>query len=238
MGPSSTWTPIVSIAQRMGVVRQELAEACMAAGRDAHEVQLIAVSKTFPAADIHTATLNGQIDFGENYAQELREKTGQLEQASSSPLRWHFIGRLQSNKIKHIAPFVHRIHALESVKHAKTLARMSPEPVGCLVAVNIGREPNKGGVLPEHALDLCKQIVASDTIALKGLMAIPPQCEDPEESAPFFEEIAALAAQGRQAGLPLSELSMGMSHDFQVAIRHGATWIRVGTAIFGQRARR
>jgi len=228
----------MTIAQRLSTVQQQLTEACRQAGRDLRDVHLIAVSKTFPASDIRLAVEQGQINFGENYAQELRDKTRELQQPLFASLRWHFIGRLQSNKIKTIAPHAYRVHAVENLRHAQTIARLASKPIGCLVAVNVGREPNKGGVLPEHALALCKEIAGLEGVELKGLMSIPPQREDPEESAPFFQEIADLAARGRQEELALTELSMGMSHDFHVAIRHGATWIRVGTAIFGPRAGR
>ncbi len=219
------------IAERLAAVRARVADACAQAGRDPGEVGLIAVSKTRPAALLLEAREAGQVDFGESYAQELRDKGPVVPGA-----RWHFIGRIQRNKAKYIAPHAYRVHALESVAHAQALAARAPRELGCLVAVNVGGEASKGGVAPSEVLDRCEALSAVDGIALKGLMCIPPWRDAPEDCGPFFEELACLAAEGRRRGLPLTELSMGMSHDYPVAIRHGATWVRVGTAIFGVRS--
>jgi len=213
-------------------VNERLIAACRAANRDPSEVQLIAVSKTQPVDALLEVRAAGQCHFGESYAQELRDKARVLDDAV-----WHYIGRLQKNKLKYIAPVAHRVHALETVSQAEGLAKRAPRELKCLVAVNIGQEPSKSGVLPQEAIPRCKRLQQVGGISVVGLMCLPPVAEDPESSAPWFEELAALAARGRADGLPLTELSMGMSNDFHVAIRYGATWIRVGTAIFGPRRR-
>lgn len=200
--------------------------ACLAAGRNREEVRLIVVSKTFGLEPMRILAEQGQVDFGESYAQELRDKAPQLD------VRWHFIGRLQSNKARYVAPHAYRVHALASDRHATALAKRSEHPVPALVAVNIGREPQKDGVVPEDALALCRSLQERDDVALHGLMCIPPAGEP---SAPHYRALADLARQGRAEGLPLNELSMGMSSDFEEAIAQGATWIRVGSAIFGPR---
>jgi len=222
----------MSIADRLDAVQERLANACDHAGRDRSDVQLIAVSKTHPASTIEAAIAAGQLHFGENYAQELRDKCRALPQPD---LFWHYIGRLQSNKAKYIAPTAHRVHALDTVSHAKALAAKAPAPLSCLVSVNLGLEDSKAGVAPDQALDRCAELAEVPGIRIVGLMALPPYDPDPAKSAPHFERLGRLAAQGRASGLHLDELSMGMSHDFELAVQHGATWVRVGTAIFGPR---
>jgi len=220
----------MSVADRLVAVQRGIAKACTEAGRDPSEVQLIAVSKVHPIGAIDRAHSTGQVHFGESYAQELRDK------ARVRPdLCWHFIGRLQRNKCKYISPVATRVHALEEVAHGVELAKRAPGTLKCLMAVNIGREAQKGGVLPEQVLDRARALHAVDGVDLVGLMCLPPQRPTPEEVAPFFAELADLAGRCRADGLPVTELSMGMSHDYQVAIRYGATWVRVGTAIFGPR---
>jgi pyridoxal phosphate enzyme (YggS family) len=220
------------IAERLATVRAGIDRACVAAGRDPSEVKLVAVTKTFGADAIRQAQAAGQVDFGESYAQELRDKARELQ-----GVRWHFIGRLQTNKAKYVAPVAYRIHALEDVHQAEALLQRAPGPLKALVSVNTGGEATKGGVAPADVLDRCDALHRLDGLEIVGLMTLPPYTEDPEGAAPFFEEVADLAARGRARGLPLTELSMGMSHDYEVAVRHGATWVRVGTAIFGERDR-
>ena len=224
---------MTSLADRLHNVYARLAAACTAAGRDSSEVKLIAVSKTFPAEILQSAYDAGQRHFGESYAQELRDKAPALPRDAV----WHYVGRLQTNKAKYVAPHAHRVHALETVAQAEALARRAPGPLSCLVSVNVGGEASKGGVLPAEVLSRCAALHAVPGIEVVGLMTLPPPSDDPEDAAPFFAQLADLAAQGRDRGLPLHELSMGMSHDFEVAVRYGATWVRVGTAIFGPRRR-
>lgn len=222
----------MSIAARLAEVRDGIAAACEAAGRAPDSAHLVAVSKTFPVDAVRAVVEAGQRDLGESYAQELRDKAPLVP-----GVRWHFIGRLQTNKARYVAPLAYRIHALETVEQARALAQRAPAALKCLVAVNVGGEETKGGVPPSAALDRCADLSRVDGIEVVGLMCLPPWRDDPEDTAPFFAEIAELAARGRARGLPLNELSMGMSHDYTVAIRHGATWVRVGTAIFGERVR-
>lgn len=221
----------MGIADALRDVRTRIAAAARDAGRDPAEIQLIAVTKTFPASAVAEAAACGQVHFGESYAQELRDKAPQLPDT----LRWHFIGRLQSNKARYVAPVAHRVHALQTVAQAEALVKRAPGVLRCLVPVNVAQEASKGGLPPGEVLDRCEALSRIEGIEIVGLMTLPPRCEDPWEAAPWFAEVAALAAQGRAQGLPLHELSMGMSHDFEVAIHHGATWVRVGTAIFGER---
>lgn len=224
---------MTDVVARLHAVQGRVLRACEAAGRDPADVHLVAVSKVHPASAVAACAAAGQVDFGESYAQELRDKAAEI----AAPVRWHFIGRLQSNKAKYVAPVAHRVHALEEVRHAEALVARAPDGVDALVAVNVGGEETKGGVAPSDVLDRVRALSAVDGLRVRGLMTLPPYREDPEDVAPFFAEVADLAARGRADGHALHELSMGMTHDFEVAIRHGATWIRVGTAIFGERPR-
>ncbi|MCB9741081.1 MAG: YggS family pyridoxal phosphate-dependent enzyme [Alphaproteobacteria bacterium] len=226
----------VDIAARLEGVRARVRAACAAAGRDEQEVRLIAVSKTRPLQDVLHAAAAGQVDFGENYAQELRDKGVEQDGLSDAPLlRWHFIGHLQRNKVRYVAGRAALIHTVDSLRLAQEIGKRAESPQGVLVQINVGDEDAKSGAPIAGALDLCEAIAALPGVDLQGLMCIPPAREQAEEVGPFFAILAELAQEGRQRGLPLRELSMGMSSDFEVAIRHGATLVRVGTAIFGHR---
>ena len=227
----------MSIAENLRAIEARIASACAAAGRDPATVRLLAVSKTKPGAAIEEALAAGQRAFGENYAQELRDKVRDFAGADPAP-EWHFIGHLQRNKVKYAVGKAALLHAVDSLRLAEAIGgRAAREGIeqDVLVEVNVGGEASKSGVAPEEALALCEAIQAIEGVTVRGLMTIPPFREDPADVGPFFERLAALAAEGRQRGLPLTELSMGMSHDFEVAVAHGATIIRVGTAIFGAR---
>ncbi len=194
-------------------------------------VTLIAVSKTRPASIVTEALAAGQLDFGENYAQELRDKA---ELLGPGP-RWHFIGSLQRNKVKYVVGRATLIHDVDSIELAEEIGKRSGNtPTAILVGVNMG-EAQKSGVPAAGALAFARAVLGVPGVSLRGLMTIPPATEDPSGAAPFFEELAALAAAGRADGLPLHELSMGMSHDWSIAVAHGATLVRLGTAIFGAR---
>lgn len=211
----------MGIAENVAAIRAELPATAT----------LIAVSKTRPAADVREALAAGQLDFGENYAQELRDKA---EEVGAGP-RWHFIGSLQRNKVKYVVGRASLVHDVDSLALAEEIGKRSGEvPTGILIGVNFGEE-QKSGIPAGQVLEFARQLVGVSGVSLRGLMAIPPPAEDPEAAAPYFAELAALAAKGRADGLPLHELSMGMSHDWRVAIRHGATLVRVGSAIFGAR---
>ena len=221
----------MSIAERLQRVRDQVHQAAIDAGRDPDDVTLIAVSKTHPVEAVLEAYDAGQRHFGESYAQELAAKA---EQLSDRDIAWHFIGRIQTNKASRIAPVSHRVHAVHSVRHARALGKHSATPVPCLLAVNLGAEDSKTGVSALDTLDVAAAVHEEPTVRLCGLMTLPPQ---DEPARPYFERLAQLAEIGRGRGLPLGELSMGMTSDYRDAIACGATWVRVGTAIFGPRTR-
>ncbi|MDP2304530.1 MAG: YggS family pyridoxal phosphate-dependent enzyme [Pseudomonadota bacterium] len=222
----------MSIVDNLQRVRETLREATLAAGRPLGSVRLVAVSKFQPVAAIVEAAAAGQVDFGENYAQELRDKA----ELVATPIRWHFIGALQRNKVKYLVGRAWLVHDVDNLALAEEIGKRSGgSPTGILLGVNIGEEPQKSGVLPANALDLAEAMTRIPGVELRGLMCIPPAVDTPEAAAPYFDALADLAERGRASGLPLHELSMGMSHDYGVAIRHGATLVRVGTAIFGAR---
>jgi pyridoxal phosphate enzyme (YggS family) len=222
----------VSIAENLQGVRARIEQACGRAGRASGSVQLVAVSKTFPAEAIREAYAAGQRVFGENYAQELRDKAKEL--ADLADLRWHFIGGLQKNKAKYVAPAAAMFEALDDLELARELDRRAQAAGRCLpvlVEVNLG-EAQKGGVAAEQLPAFLEQLRALPALRAQGLMCIPPPAEDPAQTRPHFRRVAQLARQ-----LALPTVSMGMSADFEVAIEEGATLVRVGTAIFGGRAR-
>jgi hypothetical protein len=210
-------------------------EAATKAGRPADAVRLLAVSKTFPAAAVREAYRAGQTAFGENYLQEALDKIGALREL---PLEWHFIGPVQSNKTRAIAEHFDWVHGVDRLKVAERLSAQRPAslpPLNICLQVNVSGEASKSGVTPDDVAQLAGEVVRLPRLQLRGLMAIPAPTDDPvRQRAPFArmrELFAALKAQGMQ----LDTLSMGMSHDFAVAIQEGATIVRVGTAIFGAR---
>lgn len=221
-----------TIAEALAAVRSRIDRAARAAGRDPQGIRLVAVSKTKPASAVREAYEAGQRDFGENYAQELDEKSKTL--ADLPDIRWHFIGHLQSNKAKLVAPIAAIVHAVDTPSLARELAkrRGDREPLRVLVEVNVAADPNKHGVPPANLGPLLDAIEAEASLRLAGLMTIPPHDED--ETRRAFEGLARLREQhGGIARLP--ELSMGMSDDLEVAVAQGATMVRIGTAIFGAR---
>lgn len=227
-----------TIAENLHHIQKRIDAACKRAGRDPASVQLVAVSKKKPEALIVEAYQAGQRCFGENYAQELRDKAKAL---AGYDIDWHFIGRLQKNKAKYVAPVAAMAETIDSPDTALALAAKLPAgapALPCLIEVNIGGEGSKSGVPLESVLPLARELIAMERIALKGLMTIPPFQDDPEQSRPFFRELRVMSDRlGKELGLaaPLQELSMGMSHDFEIAIEESATIVRVGTAIFGER---
>ena len=237
----STAASSADIPARLAAVQQRVADAARAAGRDPASVKLLAASKTRTPEAVLIASRAGQTLFGENRAQELRDKCDALK---GQPLDWHFIGGLQRNKVKYVVGRASLIHSVDSEKIADAIDQRAAllrergelsGPVGVLVQVNVGDEASKGGADLDGGLALARYVHGLDNLALEGLMAIPPFTEDPADAAPYFAQMAALFARGQAAGLPLTELSMGMSHDLEVAVAHGATIVRVGTAIFGPR---
>lgn len=218
-----------NIAAGLEHVRARIAAAATAAGRQARDVTLVAVSKTFPADDIAVAIAAGQRVFGENRLQESADKWPALRQRFPD-VELHMIGGLQSRKVRGVVELFDVIHGIDREKLADAVARASEQTgrrPACLVQVNTGAEPQKSGVLPADADALVRHCRDVAGISLTGLMCIPPADSDPE---PHFRLLADIAARN---GLPV--LSMGMSGDFEAAIRAGATHVRVGTAIFGHR---
>jgi len=225
----------MTVAMRWHAVQARVAAACERAGRPISDVTVIAVSKTHPAEAIREAIAAGAIDFGENYAQELATKVTEL--GAAGPIRWHFIGRLQRNKAKLVAGRVALVHAVDTVELAEELARRAGgvvQPI--LLAVNLAGEDSKGGVTAESAPAIARALAAVAGCSLDGLMTMPPPSDDAAAGQPFFDGLRTLRDRLRDdLGRPLPVLSMGMSHDFEVAIACGATHVRIGTAIFGHR---
>jgi hypothetical protein len=223
------------IDARLAAIRAVIRSAASRADRDPDRIRLVAVSKTRSAAEIRDAADAGQIDFGENYPQELAAKREAL--ADLPHLRWHLIGHLQRNKVKLAVPGIHLLHTIDSVRLAETLDRHL-EPLGTvqdvLIQVNIGLEPQKSGIDPGEAPALVAAVRALPRLRLRGLMVIPPFDPDPEVSRPYFSGLRELAER-LDLGPDASELSMGMSDSLVAAVEEGATLVRVGTAIFGDR---
>ncbi len=223
----------MSIRENLLRVRERIEAAAARAGRDPACVQLVAVSKTQPAEAVREAYEAGQRLFGENYAQELRDKAQLL--ADLPDLRFHFIGRLQRNKAKYVAPVASMMESLDDLDVARELAKRAAAAVRALrtlVEVNLGEE-QKGGVPESELASFVEQVRALGALRLDGLMCIPPFSDDAERSRPYFARLRELAER-----LGLAVLSMGMSTDYEVAIEEGATLVRVGTAIFGPRSYR
>ncbi len=227
-----------AIARALDQVRMRITLAEQTCGRTG-EVRLVAVSKTMPADDVLAARAAGQIDFGENYGQEVRDKRATL---AGADLRWHFIGPLQTNKIKYVAESMALIHTIDSVNLLDELERRRqgvPGFVDCLVQVNVAAEPQKRGVAPEGLDQLLDHFSGLSRVRCAGLMLIPPFGDNPEIGRPFFSQLRILRdarARISRRNVDLRELSMGMSHDLEVAVAQGATLVRVGTAIFGSRS--
>ncbi len=230
-----------AVAHRLAEVNARIRLTCVEAGRDPAEVALVAVSKTHPVQAIRDALAAGQVAFGESYAQEMRDKVAVLgigPAAGGGPALpvWHFLGPLQRNKVRLVVGAAVLVHAVDSERLGLAVQdRSLPRRTPVLVEVNVGGEVTKHGVAPAAALDLCRTLHGMPGLDLQGLMCVPPVTGDPARAAPFFRRLADLAAEGRGRGLPLRHLSMGMSHDYEVAIACGATLVRVGTAIFGER---
>ena len=226
---------MATIGFNMQAVRQRVADAARACGRDPAAVGLIAVSKTFGADAVAAAHACGQRVFGENYVQEAVDKIVAL---ASLGLEWHFIGPIQSNKTRQIAENFAWVHSVDRAKIADRLAAARPAalaPLQVCIQINIGDENTKSGVAPADALALARAIAALPRLKLRGLMTIPPASDDPAQQRRYFAELRKLKEQLATAGVALDTLSMGMSADLEAAIAEGATLVRVGTAIFGQR---
>jgi len=239
---------VEAVALGLNRVRAQLAQALASAGRAPDSARLVAVSKFQPASAIRAAYAEGQRDFGENYVQELEQKAAEL--ADLSDLRWHLIGHLQRNKARAVVPLaslIHTVHSLELVREldkrasgvslAGARAFVPGEArLPVLVEVNVGGEVQKGGCAPDALGPLLSALDQATHLRSLGLMCVPPHTEDPSASLPYFEQLRHLRdAHGGAQRLP--ELSMGMTADLSYAVTAGATIVRVGTAIFGERPR-
>lgn len=228
-----------SIGERAAHVLGRVARAAERSGRKGEEIRLIAVGKTKPAEMIGEAIEAGLAVFGENYVQEAEEKIRAFPQAE-----WHFIGKLQRNKVKKAVSLFSWIQTVDSLSLLEEISRRAGEAgkvLPVLAEVNLAGEESKAGMDPEALAELIEAAPGLGGIRLRGLMAIPPWTEDPEETRPYFirlRELLAECASRGGAGPQMTELSMGMSNDFEAAIEEGATMVRVGTAIFGSRVRR
>ncbi|WP_323158397.1 YggS family pyridoxal phosphate-dependent enzyme [Pseudomonas viridiflava] len=221
-----------TIAANISTLEQRIRTASLAAQRDPASVGLLAVSKTKPSSALREAYAAGLRDFGENYLQEALGKQAEL---ADLPLCWHFIGPIQSNKTRAIAENFAWVHSVDRLKIAQRLSEQRPEglePLNICIQVNVSGEVSKSGCTPEDLPALAAAISALPRLKLRGLMAIPEPTEDQAEQAAAF---AAVRTLQDQLDLPLDTLSMGMSHDLEAAIAQGATWVRIGTALFGAR---
>ncbi|MBA4311670.1 MAG: YggS family pyridoxal phosphate-dependent enzyme [Chlorobiaceae bacterium] len=223
------------IANNLKNIRQRIANVCQKSGRKAEEITLIAVSKTVTADLIREAVRSDILDLGENYVQDLRAKK---EALNDIPIRWHFIGHLQSNKVKYIADWIYLIHAVDSIelaseisKHARRLCRN----INILVEVNTSDEKSKFGLSIKDTPDFVRRVADVKNLSVSGLMTMGPFSSDPENSREGFRKLRQIKESLESESYRLPILSMGMTNDFEVAIEEGATMLRIGTAIFGER---
>jgi PLP dependent protein len=229
---------MTSIAENLERVREQIAQAAARAGRVAEEIELVAITKMHPAEKVREAIEAGQTLFGESRVQEARAKIPELP----SNLRWHFVGHLQKNKIRHALPLFEMIHSVDSLELAQDMNRIAEEDglhPRVLLEVNMAGEGSKFGFSSEKLRDQMEELLALPRLSILGLMTIPPFAEEAEESRKYFVQLRELRDRLQtEFRVDLAQLSMGMTQDFPVAIEEGATLVRVGTAIFGERTRR
>jgi pyridoxal phosphate enzyme (YggS family) len=220
----------VNIRENLSYLEERIENACHRAGRNREEVTLVAVTKTYPAKVIQEAYELGIRDFGENRVQELLKKKDLL----SSDIHWHLIGHLQSNKAKYVASFINYVHSIDSIETAKELSKRAEQhsrTIDVLLEINVAGEATKEGIPISEVSELLGHIFAEATsLNVKGLMTVAPFEDNPENVRPYFRKL-----RKQREGLGLKELSMGMTKDFEVAIEEGATIIRIGSALFGER---
>ncbi len=230
------------LRQRLDTVRETIAECARRSGRSANELTLIAVSKTHPAELIREAIAAGMADFGEN---RVPEAEGKIPEVGRDKARWHLIGHLQSNKARRAVELFDVIHSLDSKALASRLDRicldLDRQELPVLIQVDLGLEPTKTGAVEKDLPDIIEAVKASERLSLIGLMTLPPFFNDAEKARPFFRRLREMRDEIRKQGAfgdGCGELSMGMTHDHEVAIEESATMLRIGTAIFGERASR
>jgi pyridoxal phosphate enzyme (YggS family) len=227
-----------SIAENLERVREQIGRAAAKAGRAVEDIELVAISKTHDAEKVHEAYEAGQVLFGESRVQEARIKIPELP----STLRWHFVGHLQKNKIRHALPLFEMIHSIDSLTLAQDVNRIAEEEglhPRVLLEVNVAGEGSKFGFKPETLRGEMETLLALPRLSILGLMTIPPLAEEAERSRKYFVELRDLRDRLQtEFHVDLAQLSMGMTQDFAVAVEEGATLVRVGTAIFGERRRK
>ena len=232
--------PAAALRARIAAINARIATACQRRGRASDAVTLVAVSKTVSVEKIRAAIDAGIGVLGENRVQEAETKIASLrDEVQSNRVAWHFIGHLQSNKARRAAELFDTVHSVDSLKLAERLDRAAGElnrrlPV--FLEVNLGGESSKSGLSAATVLKTVERVAEFEHIDLIGLMAVPPYLENPDEVRPFFNRLARLRDEAQAISPGCRELSMGMSHDFEVAIEEGATFVRIGTAIFGSRS--
>jgi pyridoxal phosphate enzyme (YggS family) len=229
-----------AVQANLAAVHERITKAARAAGRDPRSVALLAVSKTFAAETVASAHAAGQRAFGENYVQEALGKIERLR-ALEPPLEWHFIGPIQSNKTRAIAEHFDWVQSVDRLKVAQRLSEQRPpgrQPLDVLLQVNISGEASKSGVAPADVEGVARAVAKLPRLRLRGLMAIPEPEADPARQRAPLAALRALFDRLRAAGLDLDTLSMGMSADLEAAVLEGATMVRIGTAIFGERERK
>jgi len=226
---------VTNITNNLQSVRKRMATAANACGRDPAELTLVAVSKKNSAQAVREAWQAGQRDFAENFLQEALPKQVELAQL---PLTWHFIGRIQSNKTRPIAEHFQWVHTVDRFKIAQRLSQQRPAdlpPLNLCIQVNVGDRDNKAGVEPAEVVELARQISALPRLVLRGLMCMPPESDDIDTQRGYFRILGQLRQLLLQHGFQIDTLSMGMSGDLEAAVAEGATMLRIGTAVFGQR---
>lgn len=223
-----------TIRENLLQVMERIKRAAQRAGRDPQEIKLVAVSKTVEVSRIKEAIDAGVSILGENYVQEAKKKIEEI----GRQVEWHFIGHLQTNKAKYAVRLFDMIHSVDTLPLAEELNRRAEKEgqvIKVMIEVNLSGESTKFGTEEEKVFELAKKIFELRNLSLVGLMTMPPYFESPEMSRPYFIKLRQLKERMEKEGIPLKELSMGMSNDFEIAIEEGATYVRVGTAIFGPR---
>jgi pyridoxal phosphate enzyme (YggS family) len=238
---SESRTVVDGLRERFANIQARISQALDRSNRPSDDVTLIAISKTHPASLIGEVIQLGATDLGENRVQEAE---GKILEVGRDKARWHLVGHLQANKARRAVNLFDVIHSLDSIELANRLNRLCEEEgterLSVLIQVDLGKEETKSGVAEEQLVELATEIAKCDRLELTGLMTLPPFFEDPEEARPFFKRLAGLRYELSNKGFfktGRGELSMGMTHDFEVAIEEGATMVRIGTAIFGERVR-
>jgi pyridoxal phosphate enzyme (YggS family) len=229
--------PVNDVADRLAQTQTRIASAAISAGRRAESVGLVAISKGQPASAIRELAALGQRDFGENYLQEALPK---MQSLADLPLTWHFTGQIQSNKTRPIAEHFAWVHTLDRERIATRLNEQRSahvSPINVCLQVRLADEEGKGGVTPDELTALATHVRALPRLRLRGLMALPPPCESFDEQKAFFDQLARLRQELNGLGFQLDTLSMGMSGDLEAAVAAGATLVRIGTALFGERRR-